>query len=296
MAMKHTDPKSVTFSLFTAEEIRKLSVVKICTPLAFNLVGHPLPGGLYDPALGNSYRNPNITQLSTQEGHFLFVSHWLTTQVPSQSTAIPAGHATRTIFNCPGHMGHIELPLPVVNPMFYRHIYILLKLSCLNCHIMQIPGYMKHLLITQLSLLQAGYLSEAQEAESLVSYSLSSHISNDDASAQDSFNLLVKQKLDEFQQTVVSLYRWSDALDDLTIVAGSVPVSIKGEVFTKSVESLKNKLLEAVVKYVSETKTCRSCEKPMKKLTFFQNKLMTSVTKVETSSKFSRLSNACFIM
>nr|CAD7262935.1 unnamed protein product [Timema shepardi] len=232
MAMKHTDPKSVTFSLFTAEEIRKLSVVKVCTPLAFNLVGHPLPGGLYDPALG-----------------------------PFSEYSDPCRTCYKNFFNCPGHMGHIELPLPVVNPMFYRHIYILLKLSCLNCHIMQIPGYMKHLLITQLSLLQAGYLSEAQEAESLVSYSLSSHINNDDASAQESFNLLVKQKLDEFQKTVVSC---------------SVPVCIKSEVFTKSVESLKNKLLEAVVKYVSETKTCRSCEKPMKKLTFFQNKLMTA--------------------
>nr|CAD7199685.1 unnamed protein product [Timema douglasi] len=246
MAMKHTDPKSVTFSLFTAEEIRKLSVVKVCTPLAFNLVGHPLPGGLYDPALG-----------------------------PFSEYCDPCRTCYKNFFNCPGHMGHIELPLPVVNPMFYRHIYILLKLSCLNCHIMQIPGYMKHLLITQLSLLQAGYLSEAQEAESLVSYSLSSHINADDASAQESFNLLVKQKLDDFQKTVVSC---------------SVPICIKSEVFTKSVESLKNKLLEAVVKYVSETKTCRSCEKPMKKLTFFQNKLMTSVTKVETSSKFSSAS------
>nr|CAD7431182.1 unnamed protein product [Timema monikensis] len=192
MAMKHTDPKSVTFSLFTAEEIRKLSVVKVCTPLAFNLVGHPLPGGLYDPALG-----------------------------PFSEHGDPCRTCYKNFFNCPGHMGHIELPLPVVNPMFYRHIYILLKLSCLNCHIMQIPGYMKHLLVTQLSLLQAGYLSEAQEAESLVSYSLSSHINNDDAAAQESFNLIVKQKLDEFQQTVISYHLrklWPENCDFITAI------------------------------------------------------------------------------
>lgn len=51
---KHLDPKCVEFSLFTAQDIEKLSVAKIRTPLSFNILGHPLPSGLYDPALGKS--------------------------------------------------------------------------------------------------------------------------------------------------------------------------------------------------------------------------------------------------
>lgn len=49
----HMDPSNVVFSMFTAEEIRTLSVTKIYTPLTFNSLGNPLPGGLYDPSLGN---------------------------------------------------------------------------------------------------------------------------------------------------------------------------------------------------------------------------------------------------
>lgn len=51
----HTKLDGLTFSLYSADEIRKLSVVKVITPLGFNALGHPLPGGLYDPAMGKFY-------------------------------------------------------------------------------------------------------------------------------------------------------------------------------------------------------------------------------------------------
>jgi DNA-directed RNA polymerase I subunit RPA1 len=50
---KHLDPKTLTFSVFTADDIKNLSVKKITTPDSFNLIGHPLIGGLYDPYLGS---------------------------------------------------------------------------------------------------------------------------------------------------------------------------------------------------------------------------------------------------
>jgi DNA-directed RNA polymerase I subunit RPA1 len=48
----HLNPSALSFSIFTRDEIQKLSQVKITTPLSFNALGHPLKGGLYDPALG----------------------------------------------------------------------------------------------------------------------------------------------------------------------------------------------------------------------------------------------------
>jgi len=48
----HLNPSALSFSLFTRDEIQKLGEVKITTPLSFNALGHPLKGGLYDPALG----------------------------------------------------------------------------------------------------------------------------------------------------------------------------------------------------------------------------------------------------
>lgn len=49
---KHENATYLLFSVFTANDIRNLSVTKIRTPLSFNILGHPLKGGLYDPALG----------------------------------------------------------------------------------------------------------------------------------------------------------------------------------------------------------------------------------------------------
>ena len=43
---------SVDFAFLTAEEIQRLSVKRIQNPTTFDTLLHPVPGGLYDPALG----------------------------------------------------------------------------------------------------------------------------------------------------------------------------------------------------------------------------------------------------
>lgn len=52
---KHQDSQNLLFSIYTANDIRNLSVTKIRTPLSFNILGHPLKGGLYDPSLGKTF-------------------------------------------------------------------------------------------------------------------------------------------------------------------------------------------------------------------------------------------------
>lgn len=51
-AATHITPGHLTFTMFTKEDMQKLCVTKICTPLTLDALGHPLPGGLYDRALG----------------------------------------------------------------------------------------------------------------------------------------------------------------------------------------------------------------------------------------------------
>ena len=43
---------SVDFSILSAAEIKALSVRLIRNPLTFDALLNPIPGGLYDPALG----------------------------------------------------------------------------------------------------------------------------------------------------------------------------------------------------------------------------------------------------
>jgi len=39
-----------------------------------------------------------------------------------------------TYFKCPGHFGHIVLPSPVINPLFYRPVIKFLKVICKKCN------------------------------------------------------------------------------------------------------------------------------------------------------------------
>jgi len=43
---------SVYFGFLSTEEIKALSVKRIQNPATFDALLHPIPGGLYDPALG----------------------------------------------------------------------------------------------------------------------------------------------------------------------------------------------------------------------------------------------------
>lgn len=48
----HISLKSLRFAVYSSEDVRRLSVTKIVTPLLFDPLGHALPGGLYDPVMG----------------------------------------------------------------------------------------------------------------------------------------------------------------------------------------------------------------------------------------------------
>lgn len=37
-------------------------------------------------------------------------------------------------FECPGHFGHIELPVPVFHPLFLRNLYQIMRGVCTFCH------------------------------------------------------------------------------------------------------------------------------------------------------------------
>lgn len=53
----HFTPHTVQFSLFTAEDIKKMCIMQIITPLMLDPLGHPIPGGLYDKRLGTYVLN-----------------------------------------------------------------------------------------------------------------------------------------------------------------------------------------------------------------------------------------------
>ncbi|CAH0392195.1 unnamed protein product [Bemisia tabaci] len=157
------------FGIYSSEEVKNMSVVKIVTTNSFNVLGHPLPGGLYDPRLGPCDRMLSCTTCG-----------WMA-------------------MKCPGHTGHIELPFEVINPLFHKRIFEIISISCLQCHHVLLPPKAKSLLQCQLRLLDAGFIVEAANVES--------HIIGNDNSCSDNespeifFNFLTS-KLDQYIESL----------------------------------------------------------------------------------------------
>ncbi|NWT00221.1 RPA1 polymerase, partial [Mionectes macconnelli] len=121
--------------LLFAFRFRKLSVKPITNPQYLDNVGNPAANGLYDLALG-----------------------------PPDSKEVCAT-CMQNFSNCPGHFGHIELPLTVYNPLFFDKLYLLIRGSCLNCHMLTCTRAVVHLLLSQLRVLEKGLLHAVYDLE-----------------------------------------------------------------------------------------------------------------------------------
>ena len=95
--------KEIKFSVFSPENIKKLSVAKVVTPELYDMDGYPVDGGLMDLRLG----------------------------------AIGPGVRCRTCGGshkeCLGHFGFIELSRPVFHIKFIPLIELCLKATCQEC-------------------------------------------------------------------------------------------------------------------------------------------------------------------
>ncbi|KAI5756409.1 hypothetical protein M8J77_024881 [Diaphorina citri] len=129
-------PEILKLKYYTDQEVKQLSVVKVFSPITFNSLGHTIPGGLYDLAMG-----------------------------PISERGDPCTTCGNNYTKCKGHIGHIELPVPVINTLFFRDVQLLLKLSCFLCHKINIPATSQLLFINQIKLLDAGYVTQAKDLE-----------------------------------------------------------------------------------------------------------------------------------
>lgn len=124
----------IEFGRLTSEDVRKLSVKRIhVTPTLDSMLG-PVPGGVHDPALG--------------------AIHVLDT--PCATCRLNSSH-------CPGHCGHIELPIPCYHPQYTDTTLRLLRSKCVYCHRFRIPHNQTHQVICQLRLLEHGLFKEFQD-------------------------------------------------------------------------------------------------------------------------------------
>ncbi|EFN81707.1 DNA-directed RNA polymerase I subunit RPA1 [Harpegnathos saltator] len=220
------------FSVFTANDIRNLSVTKIRTPLSFNILGHPLKGGLYDPVLG-----------------------------PLMGNSEPCGTCGGNVHTCTGHFGHIELSMPVVNPLFHKVLCMLIKLSCLSCFTFQIPPYVKLLLSAKWKLLYEGQLSDIDNLDQEVTSTVA-EIPNV-LEAQTEY---IRDFIDNYIQNIYNRDRFSCG----------VPQNHENQMNTKNINMQWHMYVDNILKQYKAVKICINCHEVIPKISVMQNKIMTT--------------------
>ncbi|TMW68505.1 hypothetical protein Poli38472_005973 [Pythium oligandrum] len=123
--------REVAFGFYSNDEIRNLSVKQITSRVSFDSLNNPVIGGLYDPALGPV----------------------------DYDVLCPTCHQTQK--ECPGHLGHIELPVPVYNPVLFSQMLNLLKRKCFTCHKFRTASARSRVLRVKILLLDNGFHDEA---------------------------------------------------------------------------------------------------------------------------------------
>eukprot|EP00127_Corallochytrium_limacisporum_P000656 Clim_evm55s22 gene=Clim_evmTU55s22 len=125
----------VTFAIYSREELLRISVKEVHDPVLFDALGQPTSGGLYDPALG-----------------------------PIGKDDI-CGTCSLNFVHCPGHVGHIMLPVPVYNPLLLSALLMVIRAQCLNCGRMKEHPLRVYAFVLALRLLDRNLLQDAMNLQ-----------------------------------------------------------------------------------------------------------------------------------
>ena len=103
--MEYAEKKldSISFGLFSPQEIKKIAVTKIITPELYDREGYPVDGGLMDIRMG-------------------VIDPGLRCKTCSQK-----------LKECPGHFGFMDLARPVLHINYIDKIVDMLRISCREC-------------------------------------------------------------------------------------------------------------------------------------------------------------------
>ncbi|XP_057783814.1 DNA-directed RNA polymerase I subunit 1 [Salvia miltiorrhiza] len=124
---------SVRFGFMTDEEVRKQSLVKITNPNLLDILEKPIPGGLYDFAMGPVVDGSECKSCGQQS------------------------------YNCTGHCGHIELVSPAYNPLLVNTLNTLLNKACFHCFHFRSSKAEAENCVSQLKMIQEGNIVAAKK-------------------------------------------------------------------------------------------------------------------------------------
>ncbi|KAJ4843610.1 hypothetical protein Tsubulata_025428 [Turnera subulata] len=146
--------QSAEFGFLTDESVRKLSVVRIINNNLVDITGRPVCGGLYDPSLGPYH----------------------------DETCKTCGRGSH---HCPGHYGHIDLLMPVYNPLLFKFLHNLLQRICFTCHRLRIEGSRVEMGVKKLELISRGDIAGARRLDESLSSEVAPNLGDEVMSSHE---------------------------------------------------------------------------------------------------------------
>lgn len=125
------EAEAIQYGIYSDDDIRKISVVEVNSSETRDALSRPLPGGLYDPKMGPT-------------------DHY---------SSCPTCGLDYSL--CPGHLGRVELGLPVYMPTLFPQLVMLLRGKCLHCHQFRVDRSKLWPFVDALALIDAGLLVDA---------------------------------------------------------------------------------------------------------------------------------------
>ena len=213
--------QSVGFGCMDAQRVRRLSVVQVALPDVIDNLGRPIAGGLYDPAMGPIDRQARCATCSL------------------------------SYKECPGHMGHVELPVPVYNPLLFKDLYRLLRCKCFMCHHLKMkdaaPAY-----VAKLQLLDAGRAEDALSLSSLAAAAAEASKA-DDASDDEKEGGEKEGERDDAATRYTRLLREADRLASRRARSGRLRVK------HSQCEKLRRETVREILSKLTGMTTCEWC-------------------------------------
>lgn len=163
-----------------------------------------------------------------------------------------------TTYTCPGHAGHIELPVPVYHVTFMDQFLILLNSRCEICSRLKLHPAETHRFVCKLRLIQHGLVREAHDLDNLEPKPISSRhrMVNGTASHSDSESEgfeededSLRQKRENFVRRVMRRAKNSNN--------GSIELDGKVEAVAAERRTTIKELLAAMRK----ARVCGSCQR-----------------------------------
>ncbi|GAB7360844.1 hypothetical protein MBLNU230_g0830t1 [Neophaeotheca triangularis] len=214
--------QGVSFHFLSSEDIKALSAKRITNPTTFDTLLNPIPGGLYSAELGQ-FGDNNCATCGLKSPQ------------------------------CPGHCGHIELPVHCYHPTFLDQVLRLLRATCIYCNRLKMSRVAVNRFVCKLKLLRWGLLKACEDLDDIHVSSKTNSGGGGAGGGSDAESIS-----DEDESDANDLIQKREAFVNKTIKAAKADGSATAAK-TEATTSVRKAVISEFMGAITKSKKCGNC-------------------------------------